>query len=353
MGPLASTTRRVPLTDASAAIVNSASAIVYDVSRLIRRRASLRPTGIDRIDLEFLRTLSAQSGDRLKLVTLSGNRPVFLSQTEGRYLIQRLSRVWLEDDGAPVSIPRLFEYRGLATARSSVGLSQSQEQGTIHSVMKLAALVRRTCFPGYQGARVKGIDGGFAYVNVGHHGLPRSPKSLEILANLGMTKIFAYLHDLIPISHPEFLPSGSARRFLDFLEALCSCPNVEFLVNSSATMGELREWMHARNLDNSVSIVPPSLNHVGRHVRSHCLLPNRAAFFLTVGSIEPRKNHALLLAIWRRLAQRFGPRTPKLIIAGHFGWNSGDILHQIKTGSVAESFAGNCVSDWMTRRSSS
>ncbi len=41
-----------------------------------------------------------------------------------------------------------------------------------------------------------------------------------------------------------------------------------------------------------------------------------APYMLVSGTIEPRKNHALLLEVWRRL----GPDAPKLIVAGRRGW---------------------------------
>ena len=49
-------------------------------------------------------------------------------------------------------------------------------------------------------------------------------------------------------------------------------------------------------------------------------------YFLCVGTIEPRKNHALLFDVWRDLAARMGERTPRLVIVGQSGPMSGAIL---------------------------
>ena len=48
-------------------------------------------------------------------------------------------------------------------------------------------------------------------------------------------------------------------------------------------------------------------------------------YFVVLGTIEPRKNHLLLLNIWRRLAeQQRSP--PKLVIIGTRGWENEQVL---------------------------
>ena len=47
---------------------------------------------------------------------------------------------------------------------------------------------------------------------------------------------------------------------------------------------------------------------------------------MTIGTIEARKNHLLLLHIWERLAARMGPNTPELILVGQRGWEADDVF---------------------------
>ncbi|MCL9683003.1 glycosyltransferase family 4 protein [Legionella maioricensis] len=52
-------------------------------------------------------------------------------------------------------------------------------------------------------------------------------------------------------------------------------------------------------------------------------------YFLIVSTIDPRKNHLLLLQIWRSLVDKLGVKTPKLVILGKRGkqcWGSLDML---------------------------
>jgi glycosyltransferase involved in cell wall biosynthesis len=57
-------------------------------------------------------------------------------------------------------------------------------------------------------------------------------------------------------------------------------------------------------------------------------------YFVVCGSIEPRKNLALLHTVWKRLAARKGEATPHLVMVGSPGWNSGGLLDQLEACST-------------------
>src|ERR1700710_674754 len=71
-------------------------------------------------------------------------------------------------------------------------------------------------------------------------------------------------------------------------------------------------------------------------------------YFLCVGTIEPRKNHLLLLHLWRRMVALHGNRAPRLLIVGKRGWENENVLdlldrcpalrgHVIELGTVPDS----------------
>ncbi|MFD2497976.1 hypothetical protein ACFSTI_02685 [Rhizorhabdus histidinilytica] len=50
-----------------------------------------------------------------------------------------------------------------------------------------------------------------------------------------------------------------------------------------------------------------------------------------LSTIEPRKNHLLLLHVWRRMAETLGPeRTPHLAIVGRRGWENENVLDMLE-----------------------
>jgi glycosyltransferase involved in cell wall biosynthesis len=61
-----------------------------------------------------------------------------------------------------------------------------------------------------------------------------------------------------------------------------------------------------------------------QQVRTDHLLP--ASFFLTVATVEPRKNLPTLFAAYTQLKQQLGQACPALVVVGRKGWNCDDIL---------------------------
>jgi glycosyltransferase involved in cell wall biosynthesis len=51
-----------------------------------------------------------------------------------------------------------------------------------------------------------------------------------------------------------------------------------------------------------------------------------APYFLVVSTIEPRKNLAFLLQVWRRLAERHHEHTPRLVLVGRRGWECENVV---------------------------
>lgn len=155
------------------------------------------------------------------------------------------------------------------------------------------------------------------FLNVGHTGLD-APGLSEWLAERRLRAVFM-IHDLIPISHPEFCRAGELDRHrLRMDNALRSAAGI--IANSAATAAALADYAGERGL-----IVPP-------HVTAWIAGPDPVArpmpsvldrpWFVSLGTIEGRKNHVLLLHLWRRLAKRLGERTPLLILIGQRGWEA-------------------------------
>ena len=56
----------------------------------------------------------------------------------------------------------------------------------------------------------------------------------------------------------------------------------------------------------------------------------RDPYFVVLSTIEPRKNHLLLLNIWRRMVETLGAeRTPHLAIVGRRGWENENVIDML------------------------
>lgn len=162
------------------------------------------------------------------------------------------------------------------------------------------------------------------YLNVGHTGL-NAPGFRRWAKGADVRPIYL-IHDLIPISHPEFARGGEDRRHRERMRtALITGSGI--IGNSRATLDELTRFARAEGLSVPNSIVAwLGVNPLPSAITND--EPPRPTF-VTLGTIEARKNHLLLLDIWSRLATHLGGETPRLLIIGQRGWEAEDVFNRL------------------------
>ena len=57
-----------------------------------------------------------------------------------------------------------------------------------------------------------------------------------------------------------------------------------------------------------------------------CGRPLERPYFVVLGTIEPRKNHLLLLHVWRQLVAEMGEAAPRLVVIGQRGWECEQVV---------------------------
>ena len=156
------------------------------------------------------------------------------------------------------------------------------------------------------------------------HTLLASPDALAALARHNIASVH-YLHDTIPLDFPEYCRPGADvthRARITTLQRLAAT----ILVSSAHVAARLRSvFEQMGGLSPPVRIVPPGLAEAFKSPRPQRKSP--APYFIAIGTIEPRKNHLLLLNVWRRMAQTMASeKMPKLVIAGWRGWENEAIV---------------------------
>jgi glycosyltransferase involved in cell wall biosynthesis len=58
--------------------------------------------------------------------------------------------------------------------------------------------------------------------------------------------------------------------------------------------------------------------------------PSQHPYFVVLGTIEPRKNHLLLLQVWKRLVEQMGEQAPLLVVIGQRGWECENVVDQLE-----------------------
>ena len=158
---------------------------------------------------------------------------------------------------------------------------------------------------------------GRIYLNIGHTGLDEP--SLPDWVRRRRIKAVYLIHDLIPITHPEFCRAGEAEKHhIRMAHVLDSATGI--IANSQVTLDEFAN--HARRKGK---VMPASTSAwiSGNPIPEGT---SRSAmgrpYFVAVGTIEGRKNHILLLQIWQYLVEQFGSQAPHLLIIGQRGWEA-------------------------------
>ena len=152
------------------------------------------------------------------------------------------------------------------------------------------------------------------------HTLLAAPSALEALSRRRIASVH-YFHDTIPLDFPEYCRPGEREAHFSRAAALKRLA-ARILVSSGAVAGRIAHLFAGMpGASPPVEIVPPGLAAAFSEQRT----PERAVrpYFVVVGTIEPRKNHLLLLNIWRRMARSMPPAAvPKLVIVGRRGWEN-------------------------------
>jgi glycosyltransferase involved in cell wall biosynthesis len=251
---------------------------LLDVSRLIWRfwKGQL-PTGIDRVCLEYV----AHFRGRSQALIQFGKWTFVLAARES----DRLFAVLLKKGG--------------------------RNRASIAAVILMALLKASRRAP----------EPGMIALNVGHTGLHN--RALLAWMNGNEVRPIYLIHDLIPVTHPQFCRTGEMAKHTTRMEnALISGAGI--IANSQATLADLASFASDRGVH-----MPPSVVAwiAGYRLRSGISpQPPESPYFVTVGTIEARKNHLLLLEVWRGLVRAMGEKAPLLIVIGQRGWEAEEAI---------------------------
>jgi glycosyltransferase involved in cell wall biosynthesis len=136
------------------------------------------------------------------------------------------------------------------------------------------------------------------------------------------------IYDMIPIENGYFVEKRHVLQFKAWLQE--TIPNADVVLTIS---NHTRKVMLELAPEAGWSLPPVEVLELGTGLsdrpiagdRSNIRLPPRYVLF--VSTIEIRKNHRLLVRVWRRLLERHrADAVPVLIFAGQIGWLVDDLL---------------------------
>lgn len=295
------------------------SPVLLDLSRLVARARMPTPSGIDRVMRAYLDwSLAATAGP-------GDTPPLFLcTMSCGTYILdgEGAAELAAAIDG-DASMPRQ-DFRAFMSFRRSADAKGAQ------TLVRRRAIARAATLRDVPAALARVGGPKRTYLNVSHQNL--GARVFGALREGGCDRIVAMLHDVIPLEFPEFARPGTVRPFERSVRDLAQGAD-GIIYNSQDTRRRtealLTRWGARRPpgvvAQLGVDVADASDNNVEA---AH-------PYFVTIGTIEPRKNQLLLLHIWRRFYETRSPEEiPHLHIVGRRGWENENIIDLLERSAM-------------------
>jgi glycosyltransferase involved in cell wall biosynthesis len=271
-----------------------AQPVVIDITRLLGRYFDQRhPTGVDRVSLAYLQHYAPVARTMVRWHGRSG----LFSEVISRQVVDVLQR-W---DSADTASLRALIWRGFVSAIGTGNARGAVFLHTGHNDVELASLWR----------------------NISWH---------------KVRPVF-FVHDLIPLTHPQFCRAGEPERHRQRVSRMLR--GAAIVANSKHTLTELANFAQTNGVDmprSCVALLAPAQQYASKLIANSATAAwakkpklSKKPYFLIVGTIEPRKNHAMLLDVWRHLLSTLPvERVPDLVVIGQTGWNCAAIEQQLR-----------------------
>jgi len=294
------------------------------MTRLLLASFRTTPRGIERVDLDFVSKLAADwPGECHGVIHFAGSVRL-VSRERLAQAAEAVEAIWHEN--TPPSADPVFRqvYRRLVGRDEPA--PPDRLSGPLGQFTQSAYALARALISSSRGLHQLGQ--GALYLNSGHLGFTL-PGAVSWLRKRSDVRVVAFVHDLLSLDHPEFFRGGNKQYFERFIR--------HGLLGASALV--VATDVVRRRVDDYLagagcSARPIFVGHLPTRIASSPALHDHALssapYFVMVATIEPRKNHLLMLNIWRDLCQR-GESCPYLVVAGPEGWGAAhvhDMLHR-------------------------
>jgi len=305
------------------------AAIAYDMVRLFLGPLADKPRGIDRVEIGYARFLLENwPGDWIgTLPTPWGIR--WYDRHRALRGLDRVEELWSEKAGADEDAALRRIRRWLAGERmTDAERNPRRSRPALQSMARFADLLSATGFS-FGRSVVKSAPRNAIYINVGQLGLA-FPQLLSWLEHRRDMKAIFMLHDVIPLEHPEFVAPSSRRyhgKMVDNTVRRASGLIVTTAAARESVLNALRQRgrheIPAETIPVPVSTVFLEKETPDEALRAH-------DYFVVCSAIEARKNHLLLLNVWRELVRRRGECAPRLVMVGSPAWGGQPVLDMLE-----------------------
>lgn len=266
---------------------------LLDLTRLMSRWGRGPMTGVDRVEFAYLTQVLAMDAPAFGLVR----------SALGFLLLDLAGMRLLLADLPPMAQPDLI---------GRIAYRRDRLRATAEAVLRRAA-VARCPRRGLRRMLLRHLPAGGSYFNVGHANLDAA--TFRQLRDAGWS-ITVLVHDTIPLDHPEFARPGSVEAFRRKMRVVAQ--QADRVIHTTQAARAATEAQFARFGRVPPGFVAPLGVPVPKPVPQELPFVPQPPYFLCLGTIEPRKNHLMLLDVWQNLPAP----VPQLYIVGRRGWSN-------------------------------
>lgn len=310
--------------------------ILFDLTRLLSASGRSAPTGIERVEYAYARWLLDSGSTHVRFVVTMSSSVRLIADTAVPAFLEKQLAIWADGakgftaakaieninrfllgTGAPPAPKYGYmspeerqqrrETQSLAATAAKPLTTWAQQMAANWAREPLGPLLRR-----HAGRRP------IVYLRTSMDRMER-PEPLAQLKEQPQLKMVTFCHDIIPLDYPEYVRPNAVKQYAERVQTMAQLSDGVILASKyNASRLSPLLFPHRPKLTvapigvdvaplSACDSLPPLVNE---------------PFFLVVSTIEARKNHFLLLNLWRRLVAELGVATPKLVIVGKRGWEA-------------------------------
>ena len=176
----------------------------------------------------------------------------------------------------------------------------------------------------------------FFDVNSSWHTLPNRSFLLPKLKNRSV-RLITLIHDIIPVRFPQFMAPHTLLKFMEFIVAEMTYAD-DIVVTTEAVKNDLTALFDELEMRRKpVHVIP-----LGADFTSDGKTEENSAdediitklsgrrFLLTVSTIEPRKNHKVIVDAYMK---KIASLDTDIVFVGHIGWESEELMERMRLDS--------------------
>jgi glycosyltransferase involved in cell wall biosynthesis len=284
-----------------------------DISRLLYSARHAGPGGIDRVELAYAQHFLRADARRPAYAVLHlFGRLYGVNPTGARRFIERLAARWngpSGDDAAPKTPPK---------AGTDWRVYRALLAGHWMNNFQLRRRLRQHGTPPI-------------FIVVSHHHLSVDYTIRRIRRFFG-ARCVCLLHDLIPIDFPEYVQPNRALRHQRATATIARWFDA-VITNSQTTADAFRQLLRSKFAPGTsvptIAVALPGVRAFPRGAPNPPPPAQSMPYFVVLGTIEPKKNHLLLLNLWTRLAETLA-EPPRLKVIGARGWDNEQVVDHLE-----------------------